>query len=508
MSRARSLFIALGILAGTTLAVSAQTADQARTRYNHGMQLMRQKDYTEGLKDLSDVVATYPRTQWAAEALARMVEYSLATRNFDEARKKSSSLKQYETTFPSVSVLSSLFDAQIRLATSRSKADIDAAVHDFRRLEDFDRSNARIPEARFYTAEALRLDGRTDEAISAYQKLILNYPQSIWTAHALVRYAGCLVEKNKILEALAALQHVRTSFSETDEAAPALNAALDMSTLIYRLHIRATEKLPLYTFRGKTLAPTGGKFNGDVLGVSATAAGQVVVGDKDGVSLFDANGTFQRVVRSQDTTVATFQPDGRLVWVARSTLRMDGEPRETLLNLPPQPDGKLKPIEQPNALAMTWRGEWLVADERSKAIWTFGALSEAPKPFVPASADIVPSRMLTNLRDQVIVLDRDNKTVNVFDRDGASVLRMAPKGQGYQFDNPVDIAVDTLGYLYVLDRGHSSVYVFTPQGALHATFTMPEKDPGAFRKAVAFALDASGRMFIFDDGAHRVQVYQ
>jgi hypothetical protein len=41
-----------------------------------------------------------------------------------------------------------------------------------------------------------------------------------------------------------------------------------------------------------------------------------------------------------------------------------------------------------------------------------------------------------------------------------------------------------------------------------AVFSVPPKMPGAFRKATAVALDAGGRLFIYDESLARIQVYQ
>jgi hypothetical protein len=107
----------------------------------------------------------------------------------------------------------------------------------------------------------------------------------------------------------------------------------------------------------------------------------------------------------------------------------------------------------------------------------------------------------------VAALDRDSAVV-LLKRDGKTVRTFAKKGAGYEFKRPVDVAFDALGHLFVLDRGQSSVFVFGAQGQLLTTFTIPEKAAGAFRKAVAFAVDRAGRLYIHDDGAKRLLVYQ
>ena len=106
------------------------------------------------------------------------------------------------------------------------------------------------------------------------------------------------------------------------------------------------------------------------------------------------------------------------------------------------------------------------------------------------------------------IIERDTKSVTIADRDGKVLTKIAAKGANYQFDEPIDVTFDQLGHLYVLDRGKASVYVFSQKYKLITAFSILEKNPGAFTRAKAFALDAAGRMYIFDERAKRIQVYQ
>jgi len=60
----------------------------------------------------------------------------------------------------------------------------------------------------------------------------------------------------------------------------------------------------------------------------------------------------------------------------------------------------------------------------------------------------------------------------------------------------------------VLDRGKGSVYVFNPRYKLISTFTIAQNNPGSFARAKAMAVDATGRLYIFDERVKRIQIYQ
>ena len=51
--------------------------------------------------------------------------------------------------------------------------------------------------------------------------------------------------------------------------------------------------------------------------------------------------------------------------------------------------------------------------------------------------------------------------------------------------------------------------VFSPGGGrLLTTFTIPEKSPGAFGNGNALALDAAGRLYVFDERTDSIKVYR
>jgi hypothetical protein len=168
-----------------------------------------------------------------------------------------------------------------------------------------------------------------------------------------------------------------------------------------------------------------------------------------------------------------------------------------------QLDGRSKAIEI-TAAVMTARGEWLIADRKANAIHVFSAAGKYVRQFLSRPAD----RLALGQADTLAALDRNDKSMAIVDRDGKPVGHIGSRGQGYQFENPVDVAFDALGHVYVLDRDKPAVLVFTPQGRLVVTFSIAEKSAGAFQKAVVFGLDSAARLFIFDDRVQRVQVYQ
>jgi hypothetical protein len=196
--------------------------------------------------------------------------------------------------------------------------------------------------------------------------------------------------------------------------------------------------------------------------------------------------------------------DGVMVVVGRNGLQREGG-RFTPVAVP-KPDKTMKPLESITAGAMLSTGETLIADEDGRLVYLFNRELKLLKNFATGRAD----RMVVGSTDQVAMLDGGEKSVTIYSRDGRVVTRVATRGSGWSLDEPVDLAFDPFDHLYVLDRGLKSVLVFalgqTPR--LLKTFTLADEAPGAFRRATTLAVDHAGRLYIHDNRAERVQVYQ
>jgi len=108
------------------------------------------------------------------------------------------------------------------------------------------------------------------------------------------------------------------------------------------------------------------------------------------------------------------------------------------------------------------------------------------------------TRMLLDGEGAIVTLDRDERTVRVWDETGRVLRSVGPTG----FKRPADVAVDAFRNLYVADE-EAGVLVFNPQGQPLATIASPE-----LRKPRAITLDATGAVLVYDDRAQRVLRYR
>ena len=177
----------------------------------------------------------------------------------------------------------------------------------------------------------------------------------------------------------------------------------------------------------------------------------------------------------------------------------------------PRPGGAARPLEKIDGVVAMAGGDWIVADEDERSLIRFDPAGKARGAF--ASGRML--RLTINTFDEIAGIERDTKTVVLFDAAGKVLTRIPVRGQGYQFENPVDLKFDELGHLYVLDRDAVCVFDVTAVGTtaaappkLLARFSEPERSPTAFQRATAFTVDASGRLYIADERAQRVLAFR
>jgi hypothetical protein len=386
---------------------------------------------------------------------------------------------------------------RITVMKSRAPADVDSALASYERVPRLFPGSDAVPASIFYAAEALRLTHRDADAVLRYRQVSTDYPQSAWASRALLGEARCLVLTGKASRAMDLLQRVRQRFPGTPEAA----TAVAWNTILYRLYLRAPAQPAYAVAPAKAIAGTAGKLK-DIQALAVASNGTVHAANRSTVLLFEPGGRALPALPANDARSILFDHAGRLVIVCKDGVVPAGG-GAVPVNAP-KADGSPRALDDIAGGALTSAGELLLTDKNLKNLGRFSAAGKYVGPFAP----VLAQRVAIDVTDRVVVLDDEGNGLTLVEHDGRLRTRIPPRGQGYEFDKPVDLAVDALGHVYLLDRG--TVFVFSPedQPKLIAAFSVPPKAPGYFRKAVCFAIDAAGRLFIYDDDAERIQVYQ
>jgi hypothetical protein len=101
----------------------------------------------------------------------------------------------------------------------------------------------------------------------------------------------------------------------------------------------------------------------------------------------------------------------------------------------------------------------------------------------------------------IAVLDRDQKTVQVYDEAGKLLRSVAARGAGWELKRPIDVAVDPFRNTYVADE-EGFVYVFSAPGQLLTSIS------GEVRKPRALTIDPAGAILVYDEKLERILRYK
>ena len=99
-----------------------------------------------------------------------------------------------------------------------------------------------------------------------------------------------------------------------------------------------------------------------------------------------------------------------------------------------------------------------------------------------------------------------NERVQVFDASGTHQFSFGPVFAGGQLDDPVDVALDSAGNIYVLENTGGEVSVFDAFGNFQYAFGSLGSGDGELDNPLSLAIDETGRVLVTDFG-NRVQVF-
>jgi TolA-binding protein len=492
------LIVVLAVAIGASAAAQSGE-DLPRRQYESGLSFLKGQRYAEALKDFQAVIDSFPRSLVADNALLQIALYQIDV--VHDLGAAQSAIDQLLKSYPDTdsAPMAYVVGGRVSMAKGRTPADVDSAVASFERVERLFPGNDAVPAAGYYAGEALRLVRRHEEALTRYRRVTASYPSSPWAARANLAAGYCLVQADRAVAALPEVQRVRQMMPASSEA----EAALNINSILYRLHVRAP-KGPAFTFNNRFIGPDKSNFN-DVIGVTIDPLNRILLGFNRGVAIFDPKGTLAQTVTAQDPSAFFVDEANRVVFAREGALHTERVSSIPITVPPTEPNKPPRVVEEIPSVVMTSTGQRLVVNKKDKTVVRYDAAGRYLGPFMPA---ISTDRIAINSLDDVAVIDKDAKAIAILDRDGKPLSKITTKGANYQLDEPVDVSFDRLGYLYVLDRGKGSVLVFGPRNRLITTFTIAENAPGAFMKARALGLDAAGRLYIFDEKAKRIQVYQ
>jgi TolA-binding protein len=509
---------AVGLLATSLLAQSTASAteeDVARRQLENGRANARRGNYKEALVDFKNVAETYARTSLADNALLEIARYYLDVAGDQKlaATAVDDIIKKYplSDSAPDAYVMA----GRIALAHSHQQADLDTALASFDRVSTLFPTAEAVPRALRMAGDTLWFAGRLDEALANLGRVDLEYPTSPAAAEAHLSAGRVLLSLGDPISAMDELQQVRNRWPNTPEAA----LALSRISLLHRLYVRSMTG-PAWVV---ATDPVGPPKLESVVGLAVVGGARLYWATESGVGAVTSTSgeIMPTVAKPRSLFLDTL---GNLIVADSGVLRpMTGQPMLLML---PRSDGTQEALSKPDGVVQLSNSEYLVMDGNGKNIQRYDRAGTYKGPFAASKAD----HLAINAVDEVAALDRDQKGVVLYDGQGKTVGKIPFKAAGYDLQNPQDLAYDAFGHLYVLDRG--AIAVFSPYPAAPAAaapgaapapaagaprlvnyrlvtlFAEPEKSLAGFHKALAFAVDQSGVVYVADDSVKRILVYR
>jgi TolA-binding protein len=512
MDRVRACFWPVGPLCLVSLtfvpgAARAQATDEqvARRQLESGRAFARQGNYAEALRDFRAVAETHAATSVADDALLEIARYYLDVA--DDAAGASAAvdaiLKGYATSdsAPDAYVMA----GRLALGRGHQPADVEAALANFDRVSRLFPTSSAVPRALQLSGEAFWYAGRFDDALASLGRVTAEFPATDAAADAYLAAGRVLLAIGRPVLAMEELQQVRNRWPDT----PAAAEALARITLLHRLYVRAPAGAA-YALSAETVGPERLR---DVYGLVRTADQRFIWATRSGLGIAGGTET-ERVPVYTRLQGITVDASGRLVAIDSASLRpLGGDDVPILL---PGGDGA-RALDKIIAARQLSNGHWLVMDSDQRDILRFGPDGTALGVFAAARV----TRLAAGFQDQVAALERDGREVLLFNADGAATGRIPLRSTELDFRNPVDLAFDAFGHMYVLDR--EGLAVFSPYAAADDPEAGVQAGPGVYRlltrfaadrreggfdRATAFVVDAAGTIFLYDDRAERILVYR
>jgi outer membrane protein assembly factor BamD (BamD/ComL family) len=485
----------VALIAVAVTAAAQETADQqARRLLEVGRNYLAQGKQKQALDNFNIVVTSFPNTDSVGLALIEIGRYHMevekdaqkAREAFDQVTKQHARSEAAPGAYYYLGLLT--------LNRAITAPEIEDALAQFARVETLYPRSPWVPRAIAAQALAHRRAGRYPEAIDFNRRVSLEYPASDAAAGAQYEIGSALALQGQPRLAMEEFQQVRNRFPQSPWAEPALQRI----TALYRLFGGAKPAFAL----DAAYSPGAGEVLKDVRALLVAPSGALwIASDKTrSASPIDPAGKLGAGFSAEDPRTLSLTPAGDVILASRTAVRIGARDIRSFTTPPDKPGAPAKPVDKILAAAVTLGGAVLVSDEEREAILRYDSKGDYQGTF-PGGRDAAKrkvTRILLDGEGAIVALDRDERTLRVWDETGRALRSVGPTG----LKRPADVAVDAFRNLYVADE-EAGVLVFNPQGQPIATITSPE-----LRKARALTLDATGAVLVYDDRSQRVLRYR
>ena len=480
-----------------------QDPEAALRLFAEAERLTQEGDLEAALRNYELLVRQFAGAAIADDALLRTAEGHWQLGDRAAAEVAISALKNdYTGTAGAAGAF--VLEGNIRRATSRGPADLEAAREAFRSVvllygaADFPSLEWRA-RARLRAGEASILLGEPQAAAAHLVAAIEDEPHSRWTEPAQLHLAtvrmrsGAWQPAAEILQRIIDESALQAGSHATDDGIVA--TARRRLELSYRLQLRPSlSRLP---WEGARRVRFTGPQLKDPVGIDAGEDNRVVIVDTGIplVAVVEPDGTLSHRIASSDAKDGFHPWWGRgadpYVAAKRSVLNVVSRQQQ---NFSAPDNNEMKQVEEVTAGAHGIHRQWMVLDSNRKRVLLMDEDANHMSQLVGGD-NSEPVDIAIDYRGRLYVLDRRAKTVLRFSADGGQRSRVL---QG-DWRRPEAIALDGLGNLYILDRDAKTIEVFDPNGLFR--WRLGPQLPGGgivLKSPRDISVDDQGRIYIAD----------
>jgi TolA-binding protein len=461
---------------------------QARRLLDDGRAYRAKGQLKQALENFNIITSSFPNSDSVDQALLEIGRYRMDVEGDEE--KARASFEQVAKQYPQSAGAPGAYYylGLLSLNQATTAADLDDALAQFTRVQNLYPRSDWVPRALQATGLVHRRAGRLPEAVDASRRVFLEYPSSDAAAGAQFQVGQCLALLGEPRGAMEEFQQVRNRFPQSDWSGP----ALDRITALYRLF--GSGKPAFALDAGYSIG--AGEALKDVRAVVMAPGGTLWIASEKAKAVvpYDATGKPSTTLSLEEPRALSLTPRGDIVAAAKTAVRIGPRDVRTFA-VPSDKPGVPEPLERILSAVVTPNGAVLVADEKKKKVHRFDAKQEYLGTFPDKDTkERVITRMFLDGEGDIVLFDREERTIRVLDETGRVLRTIGPTG----LKKPVDAAVDAFRNTYVADE-EGAVQVFNEKGQLLSTLAVPE-----MKRPRAITLGADGAVLVYDDRAGKV----